>query len=423
MSDETGVAAEAPPVESPAVEAPVEPAVEAVPEPELEEGAGRHIARRRTLQRAKAAQERYARGLEEGRGQPREEAGQPEGGQFKTEEPEGEPPAAVVEATEVPTETPAAATSEAVAADSQVETPAADASGDWVDIPLPDGHPLRDRGQTQIRAWKEQEAEVRNGINAAVKLRETQRELEIERRDRTMLEARTKALGGDGLNHEADPRYQALLQQVRDAKGFGDEMADELISGMDAKRELAQVRAEQQASIDLHTQKTTDEFADATYARAQEVFGVWRDSGELDMRVVPLMKEYVLRVDNLNTSDGGRRVPNVDEFFHYARRAYGSDPRVAAAVKQLQEGDKTREIEKIRHEERVRLTAEHAKDAAAAATRHATRPPLGRPGALPTTQTPEPEPVVDRTPKRAGNYAKEARARILERFKGMEIPR
>ena len=414
MSEEaTGVAVEAPPVEAPVVEAPVveTPAVEI----ERESGAGHQGARRNVRKRAERAAARaeanavVAEAARQRALPPRVEAGRPEGGQF-TKEGAGEEPAVSPEVVaEAPTEqTPVAGDG------SQVDVAGTDkAPAGWVDIPIPEGHPLRDRGRTKIRALKEEETDVRNGINAAVRLREAESERDRLARDVALLEARREALSGDLPDLDADPVFRAMLEQIEAAPGFGPEKAEQIRAWRAAAEEARIMKATQEVDSRISMQRTAQQVAGDIESRAEQIFEVWTKAGETQQRLRGpngLIAQYYRAVDQRNERDGVSHMPKTDEFLVWARQAYSADPRVKTAIEQIRQQDKVRSEEAIRAKVRAELAEEQRVKAEAAAVRHSVRPPTSR--ALPSSSTPSIEGAEVRTPPKHGNHRQAAKERI-----------
>lgn len=411
-------------------EAQPEPQTEAEAEVqlELERGKGRSGALRNARKRAERAAATRAKAeaaRERALGQPRKEAGTSEGGQFAAETAAVTPEGAEQESaasTEAGTEQAPAAT-EASSPEAVTTTPEVDGSGTdqapdgWVDIPLPENHPLRARGRTHIRALKDQEADVRNGINAAVRLRETEAERDRLVREHALLEARAQAQSGHLPNPETDPSVQQLLQQIREAPGFGDEMAERVLNGLRADAELAVLKAEQQADSEIALQRTTASIAGEIEAKAGDLFKVWSEAGEVQRFLHGprgLLAQYFEAVDARNARDGVNTKPSMPEFFEWAKPVYASDPRVRAQIERFQRDEKLRSEEAIRAKVRRELEEEQQKKAAEAAARHAKLPPTSR--SMPASSTPATEATEEREAPRPGTYRQAAKQRIRERF-------
>lgn len=432
MSEVTGAAAQVPPVESPAAPAPAAPEAPETVQPaaqpeelELVKGEGRSGARRNVRKRAeRMAREAEARNKAEAArdraiGQSRKPAGTPEGGEFAKDGTSAteQAPDAQAAAPGAPADTAGAAA--APPAGSQVEpSPAGTAPEGWVDIPLPEGHPWRERGRTHHRVPKDQEREGRAGVNAALRLRDTEAEVEALRRENALLEARRNALSGNLPNVESDPRYKALFDQISEAPGFGPEMAEQIKAALQAAPELKVMKAEQEASAQIEFGRTAHRIASQIEAKSAEVLGIWAKAGELQARLHGphgLIPQYYAAVDARNTREQTDVPPSPDEFFQWVRQAYAADPRVQAEIQRIRREDQVRSEEQIRAKVRAELAEEQRQKAQEIAERHKAKPPTSR--ALPSTSsTPSTEAAPTREPPKFGQGRNAAKARIRERY-------
>jgi hypothetical protein len=281
-----------------------------------------------------------------------------------------------------------------------------------VDVPLPEGHPLRARGRTHVRVAKESEADVRNGINSTMQLKAVEAERDRLAKDHALLEARTQALSADLPKYESDPKWQALVKQIREAPGFGDEMAEQIIASLKAREELTVVRAEGQATKDFDDARYMGTLEQDVLTRAPQVFSIWATAGEL-WRVPQMFQQYVGAVDTHNQVHKQNLRPTSEGFLEWMRPHYGKDPRVQAAVTKYRTEEQNRERERIRAEERAKLTKQQQQVAADAAQRRAGLPPTSR--ALPSTTTqPATEEAPTREPPQHGTHRKAARERAAE---------
>jgi len=422
MSEATGVSQGAPPAPEPVVAAPAtpEPAAPAAAVPEapkaeekeLSQGTGLMGASRRARERAErmaaraaADTERAEAARERALGQPRQEAGattedgKPAGGQFKQEE--AVPKVAATPAPDAGALAPAKEGSSAPAPE-------------LVEIPLPDGHPLRDRGVKSIRVAKESEQEARNGVNAAIRARQLESERDELTRNLALLEARNKALSGDIPKYETDPKYLTLIEQVRAAPGFGDEMADQLLAAFKAREELTIVKAEGTASREFDQQRMAMRIEGDIMSQATQVLDIWNGAGEIDFRVPELIRQYFAACDQRDGATGRQQPPSAAEFFEWVKPAYRADPRVRTAIEQLRANEARQRENAIRAEERRKVKAEQDAQAAEGAKRRAGLPPTSRPIRAGTDAgtTPAPEPA--RQPAQFGQHRKHARSNAAE---------
>lgn len=433
MSDtQAGAAPEVAPAEATpeAVTPEVTPeSVEQAQELELVRGKGRPGALQNVRKRAERfAKEAAARNTAEAAreralGQPRKPAGTSEGGEFAKGEGSEPAPSPEVAAEQVAATTKPAAETVAGEGSEGITKSAgtAKAPDGWVDIPLPEGHPLRDQGKTHIRALKEQERDIRSGINAAIKLREAESERERLLRQNALLEARQAALSGDQPNPDSDPSVQELLRQIREAPGFGDGLAERVLQGLKADAELRVIKAERQAETDFSIERTAAQVAGDIESKAAEMFRIWSQAGEVQRHLHGprgLIAQYYAAVDDRNQRDGTNLQPSTGEFFRWAQQAYAADPRVRAEIERIQKADKTRTEEEIRAKVRAEFEEEQRKKAAEAAQRHSKLPPTSRP--LPSTSTPVTTATESREPIVPGtNPRQAAKQRIRERFAGL----
>lgn len=427
----TGVAASAPPVAPAGTEQPVAPAVPATPaapppaeDLKLTEGTGKAAARTRTAERMRAREERAARDTaiaeaarQKALGQPRIEAGVREGGQFKSGEEV--PPAAAAPAAPAEGVVPVApaGTGTPAPAPTTETSVAAQAPAGMVDVPLPEGHPLRDRGRTFVRVAQEFEADVRNGINSTMRLKQVEAERDTLARDNAILEARRQALAGNLPNPERDPTLKALLDQVRAAKWgdkTGDQMAETLIAAFQASEHLAIIQAEGRAHVEHEEARTAGQVFADIQAQAGQVLQVWAQANELQGRIPQLVRQYYAAVDTRNTRDKVNIPPTTAEFFEWVKPAYRADPRVQQAIAALRQQDQTAERERIRLEVQAEFERKQADAASAAATRRAGLPPTSR--ALPPTQSSPPAaaPAKPAAPPQHGSHRRDGRARAAE---------
>lgn len=420
-TESTGAAPEAPPV---AVETPTAP-VEAVetatdtqattPEQQLTPGHGKSGAARRVAERmAKrdVERQRAEAAREKALGQPRKEAGtqtedgKPAGGQFTKEQTDAAAAAA-------PASTPDGAPAAPPEKTAPTTPAAAKAPDGMVDVPLPEGHPWRDRGRSHIRVAKEFENETRAGINAAMRLRDVESERDRLARENLLAEARQKALSGDLPKVASDPKWQALIEQVRAAPGFGDEMAEQILALAKANEEWTVVRAESEAARNFELTQMMTRLEDEVMGQASQLLEVWSSHGEM-WRVPHLFRQYVNAVDARNQREGRDIPPSRAEFFEWIKPHYRQDPRVQQRVQALRDADRQREEAKIRADERAKAERERAEAAKDAALRHAAKPPLARvPQRQSQAPVPPPPPAEPAAPQQSRRKAAQQRAREI----------
>ena len=379
MSDtDTGATVAAPPAtEAPAPEpAAVEPQAEEQKKPR-----NKSEARRMAVQDAKRlAAQRAAE-------QPREPAGTPEGGQFVTDQAEAPveqetQPEAVVEETPVDEGialtdlTVAPEVPGEVAPDADTAVAEAPAAG-TVTIPLPEGHPWRDRGETELRDIPaEQEEFVRAGINAAMQNRELKK---AEERN-ALLEARLKALQGDlPAQFERDPKLSRLLTDISET--YDAETAELVKAGFLALQNEEVSKVEAQTMAEFETRQYADSVRRTVFSEAPTHFPVWaQNPAELHAHLERLVPEYGDLVDARNRMYASQNRPpmrpTAQEFAAWVKaNAYANDPRVKAQATAASRAAEQKREDEIRREvqaERDKAEAERLQDAAA---RHRSRPP------------------------------------------------
>lgn len=381
MSEETTVAAPEAPIVTDAPAPETAPAVT----PESTEPVAptkpmtRQEARRASAEAGKALAEKRAaaeasrdKALE----QPRVEAGTPEGGEFKKVEgePAGEP------AVETPADAQAPAKPVAAAAGASAATPDESAvaetpAPELVTIPLPEGHPWRDRGETEVRTTPDQERQMRAAINAADRIRG----MDTLEQTNALLEARLRALESDDLpaQYQTDPKLVHLLNEI--AEKYDPETRALIESGLDALQQQHVNQYEQGAMADVQRRGIASNFITQTLEAAASMVPVWVESGETQYRLAPLMQEYGNLVDGRNqllVQQGKRETPpTTQEFYRWIAQSYMSDPRARAKMDAQAQVRREAETERIRAEEREALETAEAAKLQETADRHATRPP------------------------------------------------
>lgn len=378
MSEEAAVVeapAVTPEAEAPATpEAPPTPAAVEHPEPGNESAKTRQ---RRIMQdRVRAADASRARALE----QPREDAGTPEGGEFKTEAeaPETEPTAEAA-TDEVPAEPEAtAAELPAPVAVSDEKDVAADPAPtpETVMIPLSENHPFRSRGITEWATSPELETETRGMLNAVERQSGAQATADDLREQNMMLEARLKAQQGE-MPYQKSPEDEFLLQEIREK--YSPEKAAQVEAAFESLNTQHMHQAEQQATQMVAERRIASAFIANVKTEAAQRLPVWETSGEIVGHVGRLLDQYGEHVDSRNEVLGkeGRQImpPTAQEFFQWIAPVYANDPRVQQGFKDEQTRNQKASEERIRAEERATFAKAETAKLAEAATRHGTRPP------------------------------------------------
>lgn len=402
MSEESTAvaAAEAAPAatEAPAAEPGGQPSApetqpEATPQQQQPDKPGQRqsprSARRRAMaerqaQTAAAAEAARQRAME----QPREEAGAtteegtPAGGRFKTEQTEqqAEAPAGTEEAAaEAAPSEPEGAAAEAPAPASSAEAAAegeSSAQPETVIIPLEEDHPYRSRGFTEWEAPADREQEVRGMLNAVKERAQLRQQLDDQRAQQRILEARLEAQR-TGLPYQATPEQEAMLADIE--RAYGKEHAELLRQGLGALNEQTLWGAEEQARVSIREERVSNQFVETVKGQWDRRFPVWAEQGvslrylgsaltrfghELDQQNAVRMQQGLAPLD-----------PDVTTFFNWAASKYAADPTVQARMRTQREQQRESDREQIRAEEQQRLAEEERKRLEAAGNRHASLPP------------------------------------------------
>lgn len=291
-----------------------------------------------------------------------------EGGRYASTEPEG--------ATEAPEDDPDAPAE--AAAEGAEETDAAEEKAATDDrIPLPEDHPLRDRGRQFFDELNRDE--IRSLINTPLRRREldeAQTELQNLRRQLAQERAKAEVYSDPSTDPLNDPEVRTAYEDIRQA--YGDEAAQAYLRGQDKRGEVAQERAqehERQASV----QAAQQTFQRELLPRAGQLFEHWRTPGvppEQDVafqqRLRPLLDQYGQLVDQ------GAVQPDLGAFFdHFVTPTYLKDPAVLQKAKQMVEGQQSKTREQI--EKEIRAEREEAERKALEEQAEARkRNPMGR---------------------------------------------
>ena len=236
-------------------------------------------------------------------------------------------------------------------------------------IPLPDGHPLRDRGEDALPVPSLEELQetfgeergqhyhnyFRHLVNAGAENRQLGRQLSELQSKMARLEAEREVAESDE-GREWDPRSNPELRQEIEEirRAYGDERAEQYIEALKAKRkEMVEERANEALS-EHQQQQVAHRFVQHVNARAPQAFTVWAESGELGQRLTPLLQEYAKLVDaGVRDRNGRPYQPHPDQFEEWAFwEYYAHDPRVQQRARQL--GKQTTENERERIEDEVR---------------------------------------------------------------------
>ena len=315
--------------------------------------------------------------------QPREDAGRPEGGQFKTEEEGGEAPEtepATEAATEdVPAEPEATAAEElpapvAVSDDEGAAEPTP-APG-TVKIPLSVHHPLRARGFTEWEASPELESETRGMLNAMERQANAQAKADEVSEQNLILEARLKAQQGE-MPYNKTPEDEFLLGEIREK--YSPEKAAQYEAALESLNTQHMHQAEQQAAQMVAERRIASVFIGNVQAEAAKRLPVWEANGEMVANVGKLLNQYGEHVDSRNETLGqqGRAImpPNAQEFFQWIAPVYANDPRVQQGFKDEAARERKAAEERIRAEERTKFAKAEKEKLTEAVERHGQRPP------------------------------------------------
>lgn len=354
---------------------------------------------------AEAAKERALR-------QPREEAGKPEGGQFKAEgEQESAPGAEDAATVASEQQAEAADVAEADSTDSEPTEAAKVADDGLVSVPIPDGHPLREQGKDHVKVPAESERDIRAILNAAAR----SRDLERVQEDKARLEARLNALQGDLPNPKTDPTISELLRQIEEAEGFGPELRAKVEAAFGAQAKLAELQAEREAMQGVWMQRQVSTWASEVDMEAANKLSVWAESGELGVRLPAYKQEYLRNLDahNERLPEGSRPIqPTTDHFFQWLGAAYKQDPRVQAKLTKLQQAEKEAEEARIRAKVLADVEKKKAAEAEDAKQRHSARPPISSPQSTQAPTAPDDDSLGEAA--RSPNRRRALRQRVRE---------
>lgn len=382
--------------------------------------------RRKTLERAASISEKAEAARKRAMEQPREEPGTTTdegasaGGRFKADtedaegsakseaiaEPEPEPEAAAGD------EPPAEASAQE---DSETGAPEPPSGTDTVRIPLPEDHPYRARGITEWEAPKERETEVRGMLNAVAERHQLRQQLEREREQAAVLQARLKASESD-LPYKPTPRLEHLLSDIE--QNYSPEEAELIKRGLDSLNERTLTSAEMQARQQVIERRQGEEFYTGVHSEAAQRFPEWASRGVLTRYMDSAIRQWgrIVDAENAKRAQQGHRPMGLDqaEFFRWASQKYVADPGVVSTMQARQQSEREAEREKIRAEERSSLEAAERKKLAEAAERHNTLPPATSGVASSGKVSDQVEAAEARDPKTRS----ERRRAIRERYAG-----
>jgi hypothetical protein len=301
-----------------------------------------------------------------------------------------------------------------VSVDSDDELPTLPPGFTWEKIP--DGNPLRDRGDTHIPVAEAAAEYIRSQLNNPIRNREVEaaqaRAREAERR-LLEIQAREKARSSDEAKALDDPTLRELYEDIKEK--YGEKYADVYIKGIEAQRHDIEEKSVEDVRQEEKMRTIADTFMSQANQIAAQRYAEWNARGELRPRLADAYKRYGDYID----SQG--RMPNIREFFQmFLDASYASDPRVMGAMKArtsaqqdaaMKEAEAARqaEIQKIKDEVRADILKEADEKRAKRAAN-----PMGR---MPPSQSDSRTPRDDSEPgpRTPGEFRKAARERAMSR--------
>lgn len=272
------------------------------------------------------------------------------------------------------------------------ELPALPQGLEWVEIP--EGNPLRDRGDTHFPVASGTAAEyVKSQLNNPIRNRDVEeanrRVRELERQI-AQAEARRKARESEEARRLENPELKRLIEDAERA-GYSQDTIELLKRGFEAQRR----DIEEMAVQEVEQVEQLKDIARAFTSRVEQIaatrYNEWTRRGELGPRLRAAYDDYGDWIDSKG------KMPDVNEFFRmFLDAEYASDPRVRAVMQERMNAG-TKKDEEARQAELARIKQEIRDEILAEAEeRRAKRDtnPLGR---LPRTQS------GSRTPREDGS--------------------
>lgn len=289
------------------------------------------------------------------------------------------------------------------------ETEAATASDELVTIPLPEGHPLRDRGLTEfpVPVPKEHEDSIRGILNGAVRKAELQQAHQAyQQLNERLLETEAQLkYWRDNPGSRLTPEEQHKVNDIRET--YGDEDADRYEAALREKRnseveeltgaELAEARQKHLVQMgQMFRQEALRDVPNKYPGWASESIALAMGQGPATPEpgsLADAFAQYGAYVQARTMQDQSY-MPNARDWYAVADRVFASSPAGQQAQRQAQAEADAKEAERKKLE---------------AATEAARRNPLGGVTPVPsTTATPS---VTRARPQNAAEAVQWARER------------
>ena len=300
--------------------------------------------------------------------------------------------------------------------DAEAATPAAEATEEpgatsvppgFVKLPLPEGHPLRDRGREFLIAPEGQEAEYRSLINQPARKEHLTRA--VSERDEARREvARVKAEaefwethGGEVFGPDFQQRYKDILET------YGQEEAEAYKAGKLQEVQGRLQEAQQEADRAFNEQEAVTEAGRFRNAVLYDALGDGQNAGKFphwtEHEVRSAIQSFGAYI-NQRVQVGEVVELNAQNWYRFAAPLYAAKPEVQAELRARGEAESAKRIEEeAQRREKERLEA--------AAQTRATNPM----GTMPAVQTDRAGPPTDRK-----ETAPEMMARIARQAKGIK---
>ncbi len=295
-------------------------------------------------------------------------------GQFTTES------AAV---TETPAESVAEAVPAAVPAAAPEATPAATVVPDgFIRLDVPEGHPLRDRGLSEVLVSKDMEDYHRWALQNPVRRDQVVQwqTYANQWKDRAIAaEARASALQVVGDTVLVDPKTQHMISDIEST--YGKEAAEAFKRGLIDPKIEAKTKEARDAFVASEAlneaQAVATRFANTAYATAVKEFPLF----------TPAEFDHALATYGALMEATGVEVPDLNAFRRHAAGTYLQKPEVQSQLAAQQKRQTDAELEKARKAERDLLLKQEADRLAAARDRRLEIPMAGVPSTVATAAT------------------------------------
>jgi len=210
---------------------------------------------------------------------------------------------------------------------------------EFVQIPLPQGHPLRSRGKEYLTVPKEEEEYGRWAVNQAVRNAQVET-LERERRKLSEQMAETQAREAFWRENSSEFFGADFLQTYEDLKAsYGEEQAELFRRGrqMQAQEKLQEKLQEQkQQQQQLYVQTEAKNFANQAFDFSRSRYKGWADN-----QIEFALASYASMIDATGQGFDGK------SFQAHADALYLRDPQVQQRAVAAQKQRQQSEVEKL----------------------------------------------------------------------------